>query len=274
LSLKPSILVVSLWRAYAVGLVYKLLRPNTKLVLFLHLPAHVHLLDHIFTRLTAHFAAKVWADSHQTLCQRVPNLLGSRGRVISFITARISPVTSPTSARPVFIYWGRIQRQKGLKHAVNLFARVCEHRPDALFVIIGPDCGELSSLQQQVADLDLSDNVQFRGAMDFHTICSEAQYASFYLQTSILEGMSMSVVEAMQLGLVPVVSPVGEIANYARNGINSLHVVDAERSVSDILSVLSDNNIYKSLRAGAIDTWSSARLYKEDILEACNALIC
>ena len=38
--------------------------------------------------------------------------------------------------------------------------------------------------------------------------------ASFYLQTSKFEGFAMSVVESMMMGLVPVVTPVGEIGRY------------------------------------------------------------
>ena len=42
---KPQLLVVSLWRAYAVGVLVKLLYPQVKLVVFLHLPKDMHTLD-------------------------------------------------------------------------------------------------------------------------------------------------------------------------------------------------------------------------------------
>ena len=79
---KPDVLIVSLWRSCLVGVALKLLRPSTRLVLFLHLPNDVHFMDRIFTRFAALLACRVWADSHQTLSQRLPSLSQSKGHVI------------------------------------------------------------------------------------------------------------------------------------------------------------------------------------------------
>lgn len=270
---RPNVLVVSLWRACAVGLALKLVRPRTRLVLFIHLPSHVHALDSVLTRLTELFATRVWADSQQTLRRRLPRLFPSKGRVISFVTERIAPASSHSFVRPAFIFWGRIHQQKGLQRAVRLFARICAQRPDARFVVIGPDGGDLSVIQRQVEEMSLSEHVHFRGSMDFPAIRREASAAAFYLQTSKLEGMAMSVVEAMQLGMVPVVTPVGEIDRYARDGINSLLVIDDSRTVDDLLELLGDEPRYQSLRAGAIATWQSMPLYKDDVIQACKEVL-
>lgn len=270
---QPNVLVVSLWRAYAVGLALKLLRPRTKLVLFLHFPNHVHVLDSALTRLAARFANRVWADSQQTLRQRLPSLIWEKGRVISFVTERIDPASSQSFVRPAFIFWGRIHEQKSLQRAIRLFARICAQRPDARFVVIGPDGGDLSAIQRLVVEMNLSENVHFRGGMEFPAICREAAAAAFFLQTSKLEGMAMSVVEAMQLGLVPVVTPVGEIANYARDGNNSLLVVDDAQTVDNLLALLGDELRYQALRASAIATWQSMPLYKDDVIQACREIL-
>lgn len=91
----------------------------------------------------------------------------------------------------------------------------------------------------------------------------------FYLQTSDLEGMAMSVLEAMQLGLVPVVTPVGEIASYCRHQENSLLITSDRQAVDDILGLLNNSRMYEQLRERAIATWTDKPLYSESVVQAC-----
>jgi glycosyltransferase involved in cell wall biosynthesis len=84
--------------------------------------------------------------------------------------------------------------------------------------------------------------------------------------------MAMSVVEAMQLGLVPVVTPVGEIPRYCLNGLNSIIVSDDERAVEDVLLALNKAETFQSLRRNAIATWDEIPVYKDSVIEACLAL--
>lgn len=271
---RPNVLIVSLWRSYLIGVMLKLLRPRTRIVVFLHYPKHVHVIDASLTRLAACLATQVWADSLQTLEQRLPRLQSAKGRVISFVTDRIIPASTGAVVRPNFIFWGRIHPQKNLKRAVRIFAGVHARRPDARFVVIGPDGGDLEAVKQQVAEMGLNKVVLFRGSLDFSDIWHEAAAANFYLQTSKLEGMAMSVVEAMQMGLVPIVTPVGEIAHYAQKGRNALLVVDDAQVVAEVLELMRDIPRFKGLRANAIARWKDQPLYKDDVIQACSAVLC
>jgi glycosyltransferase involved in cell wall biosynthesis len=170
---------------------------------------------------------------------------------------------------PVFIFWGRIHAQKGLKRALKIFLGIVEVRPDARFIVIGPDCGDLSCFSSIVRQLGIESNVSFEGALEFSEIRKRAEQASFYLQTSELEGMAMSVVEAMQLGLVPVVTPVGEIKHYACHKKNALVVLDDRTAVYDVLEMLSEPARYLTCRQNAIATWATKPLYRDDVLRAC-----
>jgi len=265
---KPDVLIVSLWRAYAVGVLLKLLRPRFRLVLFLHFPNDVHGLDRFFTRLAARFSSSVWADSHETLMRRLPKMQVDKGRVISFVTERI-PALFTQSVRPVFVFWGRIHPQKGLVQSLSIFAAVRAEQPLARFLVIGPDGGDLSRVRELACTLGLGDSVNFLGPMSYADIRQVAGDASFYLQTSELEGMAMSVVEAMQLGLVPVVTPVGEISHYAQHGENAVVVKDDATAVADVLSLLEDDARYQAMRQGAVATWVDQPLYKDSVLAAC-----
>lgn len=268
----PDLLVVSLWRACIVGIIVKWFRPQIKLALFLHCPNDAHLLDKLSTRLLSKYAEQIWADSQATLSKRLPFSSIKEGKVISFVTQRINALPMK-KVSPYFIFWGRIHANKNLERAVLIFADIFAHHPDARFIIIGPDGGELNKIQKQVNKLGLSVAVSFLGPMNMSEIKRQAELASFYLQTSELEGMAMSVVEAMQLGLLPIVTPVGEISNYCRDGENALLIYPNDKITRKIKQLILDNDKYQKLRTNSIATWQTSQLYSESTLQACINLL-
>jgi glycosyltransferase involved in cell wall biosynthesis len=267
-----DLVIVSLWRSGLVGLFAKLLRPKLKLVVFLHSSKDAHLVDYIVIRLAVWFATEIWADSLATLRSIVPGIPNNKCRIISFVTRRFQPVPEK-AVDPSFIFWGRINQSKGLDRAIRLFAEVYKSSPTACFRIIGPDGGALSMLKELSISLEIEDKVIFHEALAHDEIVDYAHQASFYLQTSKFEGMAMSVVESMQLGLVPVVTPVGEIGNYCICDYNAIIVESDQRVVSDILRLLNSDATYQQLRVNAIATWNDKSLYKDSILVACRAVL-
>lgn len=87
--------------------------------------------------------------------------------------------------------------------------------------MIGPDQRERLKIEQIAKQLKLGAVVTFLGPKSQGEIASFASQVSFYLQTSVFEGIAVSVVEAMQIGLVPVVKPVGQIMRYCREGFDA-----------------------------------------------------
>ena len=67
---KPDLVIVSLWRSCIVAILFKIIRPKTKIVLFLHYPHHYHLADMFFTKIALYICDSVWADSSDTLHSR------------------------------------------------------------------------------------------------------------------------------------------------------------------------------------------------------------
>ncbi len=267
-----DLLVVSLWRSSIVGLMAKLFRPKLRMITFLHLDKNVHFLDFIFTYLSTRFSIQIWADSQASLDKRIPNLPIRRGRIISFVTQRYKSLPEQNVV-PSFVFWGRITQQKNLVQSIYLFSAVLKCRPDAKFTIIGPDAGALHVIQSLCVSLGLTRSVFFTGPLSHNEIIKHAQRASFYLQTSFAEGMAMSVVEAMQFGLVPVVTAVGEISSYCADGVNAIVVSSEEQSVASVLALLNDNDRYHEIRRRAISTWLDKPIYKDSILMTCKEVI-
>jgi glycosyltransferase involved in cell wall biosynthesis len=268
----PDLLVASLWRSALILICLKFLRPRTKMVIFLHLANDVHFVDKLANRIAMSLSHAIWADSGVTIERRVPSYLRGKGRVVSFLLNRRF-LPQQRDPMPEFIFWGRLNSQKGLDRALGLVAAVVGHRRDARFTIIGPDGGNENQLRAQVKELGLSENVVFKGPMGHEDIASASSRASFYLQTSLVEGMAMSVVEAMQGGLVPVVTPVGEIARYCRDHESAIFVHEDDAAVEAILALLSDPEQYRRMSCAAAKYWQDKPLYKDDFLDAAKELI-
>ncbi len=268
----PDLLVASLWRSALVLILFKMARPKQKTVLFLHCAHGAHWFDRIANQIAMRLADGIWADSAATLKQRASPKLQHKGRVISFLLeSRALPEISELT--PEFIFWGRLCPQKGLERALKIFSEILSLVPDAHFKIIGPDAGVENDLKSRVEQMEIAENVSFTGAKsqaDIHTIASRA---SFYLQTSIDEGMAISVVEAMQIGLIPVVTPVGEIAHYCVDGKNAVWVQEDAIAVDAILGLLSDADRYKRMSYAAAETWQAKPLYRDDFLAAATEFI-
>ena len=270
--LQPRLVIASLWRSCAVAVALKLLRPSTKLVTFLHLVTDVHVPDKLLNRLAMWLSTEIWADSRATLDARVPQRLRARTRVISFLVER-QALPTPRAPSPRFVFWGRLHPQKDLSRALRLFALIRAQRTDAEFLVIGPDGGERGGLEKQAVTLGLGDAVRFAGGMDRAAIFALAKEFSFYLQTSQVEGMAMSVIEAMQLGLVPVVTPVGEIGRYCRDRENAVLVSDDEAAAQRALTLIEDADAFRRMASAAVQTWQEKRLYREDVMDACRQLL-
>jgi glycosyltransferase involved in cell wall biosynthesis len=273
-SLRPRLLIASLWRGYFVLLFHKLLHPSCKVVCFLHCGHDVHIVDFLITRAAIAVSHEVWCDSWSTMNTRLSARWRNKARVISFVLQHYDPVTQVTPS-PRFVFWGRLATEKGLDRALRIIEFLNRTVSDSRFLIIGPDLGERSRLEQLAQRLKIWKSVSFLGPKTHAEIARLASTSSFYLQPSLFEGMAVSVVEAMQLGLVPVVTPVGEISRYCHDDINALLINpgDPLQVACRIKSLLNDPPRFALLRHQAIHTWELAPTYSEDVLSRCSALL-
>jgi glycosyltransferase involved in cell wall biosynthesis len=273
---KPDLLIVSLWRSCIAGILVRLLRPRTRMVVLIHNSVDAHWLDHLFTRWAMALSCAIWADSNASMQLRFPGKPRAGVSIIPFLTRTLSPsqgLDTAISPSPDFVFWGRLAAQKNLTRAIGLFHRIWQARPEARFTVIGPDAGQLATLQTSCLALGLDQAVRFAGAMEFAGIQALAGEHAFYLQTSSYEGMAMSIVEAMQLGLVPVVTPVGEVGAYCRNEENAVLVQSDEQAAASVLRIIDDPAAYMELRRRAILTWQGKPLYRDAVLAESLRLI-
>lgn len=269
---KPDLVVASLWRSVVVLIICKLFRPSLKTVVFLHNTGTANLVDQIVNAIGIRLATQVWTDSNATFNARLRPKLQRKGRVVSFLLGRREVVDRPTIA-PNFVFWGRLRKAKNVSRSVLLFRKIRDKYSEASFRIIGPDGGDEAKIANTIRTLELENAVTMMGPMDHAQITDIAKSASFYLQTSDHEGMSMSVVEAMQRGLIPVVTPVGEIANYCKDGVNAIFIKDDALAADAITALVNNPDKARAMAKAATNTWREAPLYREDFLRLSRALL-
>ncbi len=268
---KPNFIIVSLWKSCFSAYIISLINPKIKIILFLHLPKSTHLLDLYFSKLISKKALEIWADSNKTLLSRCKELDIGRDvnkKIISFLKHKPSTKKKAESyqCNARFIFWGRIHRQKRLDKALNLINNIIlKGISEVEFLIIGPDCGELMNLKNIIKNLGIKNNISFKRELPLKEIMKLSKSYSFFLQLSDFEGMGMSVMESMQLGLIPIITNVGEISHYCKHKINSIVYKNIYKTSNDILSVISNKNEFNFIKNNALETWENTPTYRDDI---------
>jgi len=148
------------------------------------------------------------------------------------------------------IFVGRLAEYKRPEIFVDVIHQLTNQFPaiNAVMVGDGPDRDQLESKIQQ---LGLNDNLDLLGQRgDVMTLLGRSK---IFVLTSRWEGVSIAMLEAMGLGLVPVVSKVGDLADFAINdstGYTIEHVV-ADNYSEVIGELLSSPEKYDRLSAAA-----------------------
>jgi glycosyltransferase involved in cell wall biosynthesis len=262
---KPDVLVCSLWRSFVVGILVQLFFKQIKVICFFHNTKFNHILDKIFSFIGFKICTSVFVDSLATK-NFVAKYTNKRIFQISFLLRKLDKNVIKKSKLPelTFLFFGRVTSQKRIDKAINFInqLKIISNR-NPLFYIIGPDEGELDKLRKLIEDLHLEENIKFLGSMTYEQITDIAQKATFYLQLSDYEGMAMSVIEAMQMGLIPIVTPVGEIKNYVKHLENGIVFNNYSSSTSLVLDIIHDNEKYQNILKNTSVTFDKWETYPD-----------
>ena len=103
----------------------------------------------------------------------------------------------------VILYVGRIVEEKRLDELLEIMIRVVQKRDNAKMVFVG--AGErLEKLQERVNEVNLKDKIIFTGFVDWTKLYTYYSLADIFVTVSLSEMHSMTILEALNLG-VPVV---------------------------------------------------------------------
>lgn len=268
----PEVLICSLWRATIVGLAAKILRPKLRLVVMIHATTIAHLPDRVVTTLGASVATEIWCDSEASK-QVAQKRFGRTARSISFLVNTILPPQNGPRRALDFVFWGRHVHFKNVPRAVRLFNRILMLRPEARLFIYGQEGPATEDVRKAVAESSRPDAIRLMGAKPPGEYPDPIPSCTFFLMTSRQEGMAIAVVEAMQLGLIPVVTAVGEIANYCAHGENAVVITNDDQAALEVIRIASDPELQVAMRAAALQCWRDTVDYSTDFKNAYRSLL-
>jgi glycosyltransferase involved in cell wall biosynthesis len=154
---------------------------------------------------------------------------------------------------PKAIFTGRLVKEKGLEYLILAWKEVMECFPSAELLIVG-DGPLREPLQQQCRELGIQSNVRFLGMRS--NVQAYLQQADLYVSSSISEGLSNSILEAMACGLPVVGTKISGTSDLINHGVNGLLVEPAkvEDLSKTILHVLRNPDLAERLGVAAAQT--------------------
>lgn len=115
------------------------------------------------------------------------------------------------------IFVGRLSRAKNVRVLINAIEKLKKENILMGVRIIG-DGPEMPSLQQQVANMQLSETISFMGGLPFEDVLLQYEWADVLVLASETEGWPKALAEAMTFGLVCIGSNRGLVPQMLANG--------------------------------------------------------
>lgn len=142
------------------------------------------------------------------------------------------------------IYIGRLTYQKNPQRLILVLKGIISKMPEAKAVIIGS--GELKEQILKLIRLNkLEDNISYLGFLDNpYPILKNSKVM---LMTSRWEGLPMSCLEALALGVPIVTTPVDGINKIVINGVNGFKSENNVILEEKVIALLKDQELYKKM---------------------------
>jgi len=163
---------------------------------------------------------------------------------------------SIAESAPLIITVGNIRRVKGVDVLVETAARVLQHAPEAVFLVVGrkSDPTYYEALLSRIDVLGIGSSVRFLG--ELNDVLPLLKSADVFYLPSRSEGFSNALIEAMACGLPCVATHVGGNAEAIEEGENGYLVEsgNAELAANRILALLADRSLRFRISTAARST--------------------
>ena len=150
----------------------------------------------------------------------------------------------PTKKENRIISVGRLYPQKDQKTMIEAFAKVSEQHPDWQLVIYG-EGPERKALEKMIQDprFKIQDKVLLPGRSE--NIVDELNKSKIFCLSSVYEGMSNALVEAICVGLPIVTTKVSGTEELIKNGENGfiVNIGDKESMAKALTKIIEDENL-------------------------------
>ncbi len=149
--------------------------------------------------------------------------------------------------RGKILYLGLLSRDKGIYDLLYAVKDLKNRIPEIMLEIGG--VGEFEKIRHMIKKFNLEKDVKILGWVDLKRKKELLSTASVFVLPSYYEGVPISILESLAVGLPVVSTNVGGIPSIIKNGVNGILIPpgDIAQLVDAILSILSDNNLAEKL---------------------------
>lgn len=152
------------------------------------------------------------------------------------------------------LFLGRIEKEKGVYDLLNAMKVVQRFDKESKLILAGD--GEVEKIKKVIKTLNLTENIVLTGWINSKDVRELLLKTSIFVLPSYNEGLPMSILEAMALGIPVISTNVGSIPELVENDVNGKIILPGEvKELSDALIELikdkekrkqiSDMNFYK-----------------------------
>ncbi len=276
---KIGLVVSSLWKSHFIVLVSTLFL-DVKLVPFIHSTKWFNFFDKFFTKLILKKSFSIIVDSFSGLKWMESLNLKQNLDIVSMKISNPSVVKRYTidSREIKFVFLGRVHPIKRIDKMYEFINTLKKKLPQKKISLdlYGPIESEFKNQKKYLEEKYNELDVFYNGEISYNEIHSKLSKFDYYLQLSDAEGMAMSVVESMSIGLIPIVTSVGEIQFYAKNNTNSIccGVTDSiDTFVNHFLDIYNDIEKKNNISLNAISTFSNKPLFEDDFFRILKNII-
>lgn len=287
LALKPEIVISSLWRASWIGRIVKKKYSDIIYISFIHSVKFFHFLDAFFSRNAINSADAIFVDSQSTQ-EFVEKIINNKKCInkISFLTVetprenKVLKTNYNIDGAIKIMFLGRINKVKNLPFTIKFIKSLIDAKQNIYLDIYGRDDndGDYQVVEKMILDYNLKDRISFKGEINPNARFDLFKDYNFFIQLSLIEGMAMSVVEAMQNGLIPIVTPVGEIPNYSTDMISAIYLNDRsalsiEEAKQKVIKTINNSILYNKISNNSFLQFKDQEIFRESIVRNINAII-
>lgn len=176
-----------------------------------------------------------------------------------------------TVCRLHILYLGRIEPNKGMDYLLEAMRMLKEKGHDVTLHFAGIEQGKNGYIGR-FQEL-LGDHFIYEGVVSGNRKAELFKRCQVFVLPSLYEGLPMSLLETMSYGLVPVVTDVGSIEEYVKDGMNGLMigVRDAVSIVNALERLVVDKKLMIELSKAARQTIVT-RLHPQKYVERLNEI--
>ena len=140
-----------------------------------------------------------------------------------------------------------LNANSNIDRVLHFFSKVADHHEGARLVVAN-DGPEKEALHKLAGELGLSDSLDFVG---FISAAEQNQYyrkSQFYFSVLTSDALSVSLLEAMSFGCIPIVSDLPDNQDWVKDGVNGIILKSGTRY--DVITDIQKNakNIFETNR--------------------------